>query len=307
MSHDSQPCIAILYGGDLGSSLGRLIKSKTSHRVVTTCENRSRRTQSRAIQAGIEVFDSLAETLHSASVILSIVLPEAALAVAQQCAERREMLDPDCIFVDLNSIDLNTVDAISKTLGEASINFVDGAIHGGAANLEKLGVAYLSGPLAPKVDELLRPAMRTVLLDGSIGQASRMKILMAGFSKGLNLLFTEIASVAYQSDMFDTFQAEFRKFYPEIALAIERMLPTYPEHALRRVTELQNIIDLGNKVGIPSAMIAAAHLQLQKSAYLLHENWKEQGKMSIQEIIKLASEAMSARPHSHTKESVNDI
>jgi 3-hydroxyisobutyrate dehydrogenase-like beta-hydroxyacid dehydrogenase len=307
MSRNSQPCIAILYGGDLGASLGRLITCKTPYRVVTTCEHRSPRTRSRVARSGIEILESLDETLRSASVILSLVLPEAALSVAQQCAERRDVLNPNSVFVDLNSIDLATVDAISRTLAEASIPFVDGAIHGGAANLEKLGVSYLSGSMAPKVCELLQPALRTVVLEGEVGQASRMKMLMAGFSKSLNLLFTEIASIAYQSDMSEPFQTEFKKFYPDIASAIERMLPTYPEHAMRRITELQNICDLGDRSGVPAEMVAAARNQLQKSAHSLHESWEEQGTMSVEDVIKLAAQAISAHSTSHTKETVHDV
>jgi hypothetical protein len=134
-----------------------------------------------------------------------------------------------------------------------------------------------------------------------------MKMLMAGFSKGLNVLFTEIAAMAQQADMFGTFHNEFKKFYPEIAAAIERMLPTYPEHAVRRVTELQNICELGDSVGIPAEMIAAARTQLQRSAHALHENWEEQGKLSIQSIIQIAAEAISAGSIQHTKETAHDV
>jgi hypothetical protein len=60
--HD--PTVGILYPGEMGAALGRLLR-EDGVRVVTTLEGRSPRTRRLCAEAGLSVLGSLAEVLGS--------------------------------------------------------------------------------------------------------------------------------------------------------------------------------------------------------------------------------------------------
>ncbi len=263
-SHAQSRCIGVLYCGDLGTALANVLR-KTGARVVTTCEGRSSRTQQRARSAGVEILGSLSEVIEAADVLFSVVLPDAALDVAQQCFKYNDLVAGESFFVDVNSIGLTELSSMEALLAETRFRFVDSAIHGGASHLEQKGVVYVSGPHAQDIETLFAQTMRVMSLGTKIGQATRMKLLMAAQSKCLNLLFLQIANLAHNAQMLEEFLAESRRFYPEIMVAIERMLPTYPRHGARRITELQNIENFAQAVDAPSEIIASARDLLQSA------------------------------------------
>ncbi|MGF1578050.1 MAG: DUF1932 domain-containing protein [Gemmataceae bacterium] len=258
-------CVGILYCGDLGAAMARSLR-KTGIRVVTTCEGRSSRTRERADDAEVEILSSLNEVVRNADLLVSVVLPDAAEALAQACAERNQLAPPNALFLDVNSIDLESLASIERVTRDAGFRYVDGAIHGGAARLEQMGVLYLSGPHIAEVETVFAPAFRVLALGETLGHATRMKLLMAGQSKCLNMLFLQIATLAHNAGMLDEFLTESRTFYPAIMTAIERMLPTYPVHAARRVTELQGIENLARSVDANDQIIRAARELLQTVA-----------------------------------------
>lgn len=282
--------VGILYCGDLGAALARLLK-KAGVRLVTTCEGRSPRTQARAEAAEVEILPTLDAVASAADVVISLVLPDAAHELARQYANRRPLCPDESLFVDANSIDLQTLAAIETTLAAADIRFVDAAIHGGAKTLEQLGVMYVSGPDAGAVNAICGPAVRVHSLGEQVGQATRMKLLLAGLSKGLNALFLEIAISSHNAGMMDEFLDETKQFYPGIMTAIDRMLPTYPQHAARRVVELQSIEDLATSVGAPRQIVQSARGLLQAVAGAWHEEWQATVEMDIPRIVTIAAVA----------------
>lgn len=289
-------CIGILYCGDLGAALGHALK-KTGARVITTCEGRSLRTRERAADAGVHILATLDELIREADVLVSLVMPDAALDIAQQCANRKDLAKPGCLFVDANSIDLSTLFSVQDAFAGTAIRFVDAAIHGGAAKLETMGVMYISGSDAAEAAERFAPVMRVLSLGDEIGQATRMKLLMAGQSKCLNLLFLQVAVLACKAGMLDVFLNESKTFYPEIMVAIERMLPTYPRHAARRVIELESIEDFARSVDAPHQMVHSARDFLQ--AVASEWNSRSTPPRDISTIVELAASPPSPKESEH--------
>lgn len=211
--------------------------------------------------ADLEILPSLQEVLREADAVVSVVLPEAAESVARRCADTN--LCRDLLFIDANSIDLDSLSSIHDALRSAGGRFVDAAIHGGASRLESMGVLYCSGAHSGDAEKLLGSALRVLNLGHQIGQATRMKMLMASQSKCLTMLFVEVAVLAHRAGMLEQLVGEARRFYPEIMTAVERMLPTYPTHSARRVGELQSIQRFAESVDAPHQMIQAACSLLQ--------------------------------------------
>ena len=232
--------VGILYCGDMGSALGRLFR-KDGLRVVTTCQGRSNSTEEQARLSGIEIFPELDDVIAQSHLVFSLVLPEAAVDVAQQYAARHEMRPKNSVFVDANTIGLEKLEQIERLMSERSIPLVDAAIHGTANRLEDIGVLYISGPRARSVEEICRAVLRVNWLGEQIGSASRMKLIMSGMAKTLAAMFLEIGVLAERADMLEPFLQNCHHFYPGIMTAIGRTLPTYPRHAARRVGEIRDI------------------------------------------------------------------
>src|SRR5436305_13300252 len=70
----SSRTVAILYPGDMGSGLGRLLR-KHSVRVVTNLEGRSPRSQQLALTAGFEDLSSDRALLTTADTLISVLVP----------------------------------------------------------------------------------------------------------------------------------------------------------------------------------------------------------------------------------------
>ncbi len=282
--------IGILYCGDLGAALARLLH-RVGARVVTTCEGRSPQTHARAQSAAIEILPTLDAVTSVADVVVSLVLPNAAEEVARQYASRKSLGPADSLFVDANSIDLHTLAGIEATLTDANIRFVDAAIHGGAKTLEHHGVMYFSGCDANDALAVCAPAMQTKMLGETVGQATRMKLLLASLSKSLNALFLEVAVLSHNTGMLDEFVNQAKHFYPEIMNAIERMLPTYPQHVQRRILELKSIEDLARSVSSPHDMMQAGRCLLQTVANSWANELEVTSEIDVARIVALAAGA----------------
>src|SRR5262245_15757053 len=288
--------VGVLYCGDLGSSLSTLMR-KAGLRVLTTCVGRSPNTQRRARDSGAEILPSADDVVEASDVVISLVHPDAALDVARDYAQRARGVRKGQVFVDANSVNLDVVAAIEKVLTDSDLDLVDATIHGGAARLEELGVMYLSGSRAPELRDLLQGILRTRILGGRAGQAKQLKLLLAGIAKSLNALFLEIAVMAENADVLDSFLEEYQRFYPGLKAAIDRMLPTYPEHASRRVVELQGVELLAQATSSPHEMTRAAGQVLKRCARI----WEGQpsptrvsGAQTVPEIIRTV--AAAAKP-----------
>jgi 3-hydroxyisobutyrate dehydrogenase-like beta-hydroxyacid dehydrogenase len=264
---NSATTVGILYCGEMGSAFGKLLR-KGGLRVITTCQGRSRATEEQARSSGIEILLRLDDVVAQSHIVFSLVLPSAAVDVARQYIGCHQMRPQDSVFVEANSIGLETLAQIDRLMVEQNIPLVDAAIHGGAHRLEDLGVLHISGPKAGSVEAICRGLLRVNWLGAQIGSASRMKLLMSGISKGLVALFLEIGALAERADMSEPFLESCRHFYPSLMTVIERVLVTYPRHAARRVGEIQDIEQMGRALDLRLGMTHEAGELIQLIASL---------------------------------------
>jgi len=232
--------VGILYCGDMGSALGRLL-SESGMRVITTCQGRSRATEEQARASGIEILSKLDDVVAQSDFVFSCVLPAAAFDVAQQYARCHQKSNSNSVFVEANAIGSDTLAQIERVMGEQDVSLVDAAIHGVARQLRDIGVLYVSGSRARAVAQICQGSLRVCWLGEQVGSASRMKLIMSGISKTLAAMFLEIGVLADRNDMLESFLDNCRYFYPGIMTAMERILPTYPRHAARRAIEIREI------------------------------------------------------------------
>jgi 3-hydroxyisobutyrate dehydrogenase-like beta-hydroxyacid dehydrogenase len=261
--------IGLLYAGDMGAAVAQVIRANGA-RVVSTFAGRSRATAQRCQQAQIELLPSTQDVIRQSQVILSCVPPAAAEEVARDFCRCADFAPAGTIYVDLNSISPEQSQALAETITRTGRHYVDGAINGLAKNLTTSGTILLSGPRAAEIAPLFTGASRIRVLGSNVGAASAMKMLLAGLSKGLCGLFAELALIAQQHDMLEAFAQTSTEIYSGMMLVVERMLPTYAQHAARRATEMQELEATAHAAGLNPPVITAVrqlHEMLASATY----------------------------------------
>jgi 3-hydroxyisobutyrate dehydrogenase-like beta-hydroxyacid dehydrogenase len=241
--------VGIVYPGEMGSALGRLLV-QSGVPVIATTEGRGFRTRQLAEGAGLVILPRLRDVAERAEVVLSTVPPAAARAVAECFMASRPERCRTQIYADLNSVAPDTARKVADVIGAAGLDFVDGAIHGLASRLPERGTLYLSGRAAPALAGLLGRSLRVRVLGEATGQASAFKMMISGMAKGVVALFLEMGLTAHRAGMLEELLACYRDAYPEIMALVERMLPTYPRHAPRRAEEARQVEQTIRALGV---------------------------------------------------------
>jgi 3-hydroxyisobutyrate dehydrogenase-like beta-hydroxyacid dehydrogenase len=291
---NSATTVGILYCGEMGSAFGKLLR-KGGLRVITTCQGRSRATEEQARSSGIEILPRLDDVVAQSHIIFSLVLPSAAVDVARQYISCHQMRPQDSVFVEANSIGLETLAQIDRLMVEQNIPLVDAAINGVAHRLEDLGMLHISGPKAGSVEAICRGLLRVNWLGAQIGSASRMKLLMSGIAKGLVALFLEVGVLAERADMSESFLESCRHFYPSLMTVIERVLVTYPRHAARRVGEIRDIEKMGRALDLRLGMTHEAGKLIQLIASVDWDQVELGSPADIRTIIQSVAEACTPK------------
>lgn len=248
--------IAILHPGEMGAAVASLLRAG-GHRVITTLAGRSAQTLDRCNQAGIEILPTLSDVVQQSNLVLSLVLPAAAESVVDDYCQHAHLAPVDAIYVDLNSISPELSKTLAGKIEQTGRAYVDAAINGLAKNLITGGTIFLSGPRAQVVANAFVNHTRVKVLSGQIGDASAMKMLLAGLSKGLCGLFTELALVARHHNMLDAMIQTTADIYPGMMQVVDRMLPTYATHAARRATEMAELQSTARAAGIEPLVLTA--------------------------------------------------
>ncbi len=252
----NETTIGLLYPGEMGASIASVLRAG-GPTLVTTLRDRGGRTAERSAETGIEVLDSLADVARRANVIISLVPPAAAMDVAESYAAVANLAPAGAIYVDANSISPESAVAISEVVAAKGIRFVDAAINGLAKNLTTGGTLFLSGSRADDFASLFEGSVRVRVLGGEVGAASTMKMLLGGLSKGLCGLFLELALVADRRGMLGEMLEATQEIYPGMRTVVDRMLPTYAEHSVRRATETRELNATAQTSGVESCVIDA--------------------------------------------------
>lgn len=250
------PTVAVLYPGEMGASLAAPLRAHGA-RVVTTVAGRSERTVARARQAEFILLDSLAEVVKQSDMVISLVSPAAAEETAGAYAALAHLAPPAALYVEANSIGPQQARDLAERIARTGRGFVDAAINGLAKNLTTTATLFLSGERAEEIARLLDRMPRVRVLGRQVGQASAMKMLLGGLSKGVCALFLELALLAERREMLPELMRATDEIYPGIGQLIERMLPTYTRHSARRATEMSELQTTAHATGQQPCLISA--------------------------------------------------
>src|SRR6188472_3024221 len=185
--------VGIVSPGAMGSAVGHVLAGGGA-RVVATLEHRSPRTATLA--EGIELLPSLDDVVAAAQIVLSIVPPGDAVAVADAVADAARRMDADPTVADLNAIAPATMQAVADRLEGAGLSAVDGSISGPPPRRAGSTVVYLSGARAAEVASLPAPGLELRVVGEGIGMASAIKMSTGSFYKGETALLAQALRAA---------------------------------------------------------------------------------------------------------------
>jgi putative dehydrogenase len=233
------PVIAIIAPGEMGSAVGRRLREHSA-RILTSLAGRSEASAARARGAGFVVIVGDQPLVDEADVILSIVPPGEAVALAERLAPALARSARKPIYVDCNAVSPETAERIGAVLAPTKCRYVDAGIIGPPPSAKARTVFYACGAAAHELERLGAQGLVVRVIDGPIGAASALKLSYAGLTKGITALGSAIALGAQRGGTTEALIQELKESQPTLLPYLAR-LPTMFPKAYRWVAEMEEI------------------------------------------------------------------
>lgn len=244
--------IAIIGAGDMGSGVAaELLKNGFN---VTTClKGRSQRSRELAERAGIRDVGDNETLVGQADMLLSIIPPSAAMAVAREIMPLIRETTSKALYVECNAVAPSTVREIAKIAANHEVDFQDAGIVGTPPRASRLPVRfYTSGPHEDALRLIATERIDVKPLGTEIGRASAMKMVYASLNKGTNALRAAAILTAQQLGVSDELREELAHSLPEVHEAMRIRMPNIACDAARWTGEMREIAATYEAVGLTS-------------------------------------------------------
>lgn len=236
---ESVGVVAVLGLGAMGSAVaGRMVASGID--VVSVFEGRSAASRKRAEAVGVRA--GTWSDLENADVILSIVPPSEASAVAATVADIAATR-PGRLYADCNAVSPQTMQDVARLFTGTRDRVVDAGIIGGPPKDGARTIIYASGPDAEALSVLGKHGLDVRIVDGPIGAASALKMSYAGITKGLTALGATMMLAATRAGAAADLAAELRASQPQLLAWLTRSVPSMLPKAYRFDGEMSEIAE----------------------------------------------------------------
>src|ERR1700730_7723872 len=256
------PVVAVIAPGMMGAAVGKRLVDR-GLKVLTSLKGRSAESKERAAAAGmISVGD---EEIAASDIILSILPPGDAVALAQRFAPALTASNSKPVFVDCNAVSPNTVERIAAAIAPTGAPFVDAGIIGQPPAPGDAGPRfYASGREAHRFAQLKEFGLDVRMLDGPLSAASALKMSYAGITKGTQALGAAMMLAATRGGSADALLAELKGSQAQMLAWLNRSLSMMPPKAYRWVAEMHEIADfVGEDPAAHELYAGAAHFYEQ--------------------------------------------
>ncbi len=163
----ASPVIAVIAPGEMGAGVARRLTGRGA-RVITSLQGRGEASAVRARAAGMA--DVPDDGLAGADMILSIVPPGQALALAERLAPMLGAAANKPLYVDCNAVSPQTVLEIAAVIAASGAPFADAGIIGGPPQPSGYTpVIYASGEPAARFAALNALGLDIRVMDGPVG------------------------------------------------------------------------------------------------------------------------------------------
>ncbi|CAL77538.1 conserved hypothetical protein [Bradyrhizobium sp. ORS 278] len=229
-------------------------------KVLTLLDGRSAATRARAAASGMT--GASESEIASCDIILSIVPPGEAVALAEQLATVINRSTKKPVIVDCNAVNVETIRTIEDIVLSSGARLVDAAIIGLPPKPGTKGPAlYVSGEASGEIAVLGQLGLDLRQIEGPIGAASALKMSYAGINKGLTGLGAAMVLAATRAGAADALRDELASSLPHVQARLANALPDMLPKAYRWVAEMREIAGfLGEDH--PAALIYEGFAQL---------------------------------------------
>ena len=234
-----KPVVAIIAQGAMGAGVAKRLH-ENGVRVLTSLEGRSAASAQRAKDAGM--VSASWPDIAGADIILSIVPPGQALALAQRLAPLLTAANEKPVYADCNAISPDTAKKIGQVIDKTGCIFIDAGIIGGPPRAGYNGpVFYYSGGQSESIQRLNDHGLIFRPLDAPVGAASALKMSYGGITKGLTAIGSAMLLSAERAGVGQALKAELADSQPALLAYFTRSVPDMFPKAYRWVAEMEEI------------------------------------------------------------------
>jgi 3-hydroxyisobutyrate dehydrogenase-like beta-hydroxyacid dehydrogenase len=208
-------------------------------------------------RCGVRAAASNANAVARASLIVSLVTADQALAAARETAAA---LCPGALYCDLNSVTPDTKRDARAVIESAGGRYADIAVMAPVLPARRDVPMLASGPHADAACAALTTVgFRARSIAGDVGAATAVKMIRSVLVKGLEALTAECFLAAEAAGVTGEVAASLDASWPgtdwtaKTDYNLERMLV----HGLRRAAEMQEVVNTLDALGTGSAMARA--------------------------------------------------
>lgn len=232
----------------MGHAVGREFRA-SGLEVMTCLSGRSPRTCRMAELAGFQTVPSLEAIAEQADLILSILVPEAAVTLAEEVA--RALTDTGCrpAFADCNAVSPATSRRIEGIISGAGGHYLDASIIGPPPGQGQPPRFYVSGSNADAMAQLDGRGIAVKWIGSEIGRASAIKMCYAGLTKGTLALHAAVLTSAEALGLSDELRSELAYSQGGKLKAMEQVRRV-PAKAFRWIAEMEEIARTFGSVGV---------------------------------------------------------
>lgn len=242
--------VAIISPGEMGCFVGSALKGG-GFEVISSLAGRSDLTRSRAEAAGFQDVPALEDLLGEADLVLSIVPPATAMALASEVASVMKRTGHRPSYVDCNAVSPNSARRVGEIISGAGAIFIDGGIIIGPPPWEgKVAYFYVSGERADLMRQLEGKGISVRTIGSEIGRASGLKMCSAALTKGTLALQAAVMIAAEALGLTEDLEAELLTSREGLYRQIESGTRRLPSVAARYMGEMEGIAATFSAAGV---------------------------------------------------------
>jgi putative dehydrogenase len=269
--------VSIVAPGAMGAGVAQRL-TENGVAVLTSLAGRSAASERRARAAGMRAVADA--QLTEADLLLSIVPPGEALALARRLAPVLTAANKKPVYVECNAVSPQTVRRIAEVVAATEAPFVGAGIIGpppkpGSTNTK----FYACGPDAGHFAKLNDYGLIVRRLDGEITAAAALKMSYAGITKGFTALGAAMLLASTRAGAAAALKAELAESQPALTGWLARQMPTMYAKAYRWVAELDEIAAFVGADHAEHAMLSAAARLYERIAADAAGEKKETGEL----------------------------
>ena len=255
----------------MGHAVGRVL-SEHGFDILTHLEGRSERTRVLAQDAGFQISTSLNELIIEADLVLSILVPAQAEAVAKEIAQALDETGQSTLVADCNAISPMRSEYIGRIVESAGGRYIDASIIGHPPGRDVAPRFYVSGSYTDSMMELDGKGIAVKNLGNDIGRASGIKMCYAALTKGTSTLQVALLTVAESLGLSVELHDELAYSQKGALDSMKSGISKLPPNAHRWIGEMEEIAETFAAEGMtPDFHLGAAAIYrlLEQTPYAL--------------------------------------